>query len=191
MINRKALGSVIRCGVAAATLAGLSACDVPATTSDTYELANIDPRNVIPKSTPKAFVAAFEKYCLDEGPNTAAIERALRSTDYVRVPGNSALRSWVVDDKRPAVVVAANGLSCAVAAQARTGQTERVREMVSSRFPGAIAVPANMKPAGMESLWLVDADKNVFVFTKRRTPVGEPSQLILITVRLSPGQDLT
>jgi hypothetical protein len=191
MINRKTLGSVIRCGVAAATLAGLAACDVPATTSDAYELANMDPRNVIPKSTPKAFVASFEKYCLDEGTDTAAIERALRSTDYVRVPGNSALRSWVVDDKRPAVIVAADGLSCAVAAQARTGQTERVREMVSNRFPGAIPVPANMKPKGMESLWLVDADKNIFVFTKRRTPLGELSQLILVTVRLPPGQGLT
>lgn len=147
----------------------LAACK-PTLTSDEYELRNIKPSNIVPKSSPKALVSAFERFCLDAG-NRSDIRATLRASDYVPVPDKVGTHQvWLVDDLRPAVLL--NDTDCMVMAQSRTGQTERVKAVVAKRFPQARPVAGS----NFESLWSQD---RTLIFTRRVTPNAAPSQFML------------
>lgn len=149
-----------------------------------FELANIKPSNVIPKSSPRQFVATFERFCLKMSEGRDA---ALRAADYVptgRQPRNG-LRSYAVDDRRPFVMIGATDGqdACAVSASSRTGQTEEVRSMVARRFPGALAVdPSRVQPNG-EDAWSIG--NGAILATWRR---GHPASPATYTLALFPGE---
>lgn len=166
------------------TVAGCIAGD---TTPETLELANMNPANVIPKSSPAQLVAGFERYCLDTAP--AAVPAALRGSDYVEVPRRAGgrVRSFVVDDRRPAVMLSDDGRACAVAAASRTGQTERLRAMVARRFPGAVPVDPARIGSRTEQAWAVPGAAGGIVFVQRLTAPAQPSRLILGFQRASAG----
>ena len=87
---------------------------------EALELANIAESNIVPKSSPAQFARAFERFCLD----TPAEARAetLRAADYVPfapVRASSRVRTFVVDDRRPAVMLAGEG-DCACTRPAHT-----------------------------------------------------------------------
>ncbi|AWB49323.1 hypothetical protein HYN69_13140 [Gemmobacter aquarius] len=150
-------------------LALLAAC-TPDLTPDEYELRNMKPSNIVPKSSPKALVTAFERFCLDAG-TLAETRAALRTGDYVPVPDRvGELQVWLVDDQRPAVLL--NDTDCVVMAQSRTGQTERVKRLVASRFPQAKPVTGSR----FENLW---SEGRSLIFTRRVTPNAAPSQFML------------
>lgn len=153
----------------ASCLALIAAC-TPNLSPDEYELRNMKPANIVPKSSPKALVAAFERFCLDAG-SRAETRAALRAGDYVPVPDKvGAMQVWLVDDQRPAVLL--NDTDCVVMAQSRTGQTERVKRMVASRFPQAMPVTGSR----FENLW---SEGRSLIFTRRVTPDAAPSQFML------------
>jgi hypothetical protein len=78
-------------------------------------------------------------------------------------------------------MIAADGRSCARAARARTGQTERIGAMVARRFPGARAAdPARIGPR-TEAAW-VTPDGGMVVLNRVIRP-GRPSELLLIRLR--------
>ncbi|MFN3644479.1 MAG: hypothetical protein ACK4TB_16335 [Gemmobacter sp.] len=135
------------------------------------------PANVIPKSSPAQLVATFERYCLD----TAAPAAALKRADYVAVPrrAGSTIASFVVDDRRPAVMLSDDGRACAVAVASRSGQTERLRAMVARRFPGARPVDPARIGQQTEQAWAIPGAAGGIVFVQRLTAPAQPSQLIL------------
>lgn len=152
-----------------ASCLALSACQ-PTLNSDEYELRNMQPSNIVPKSSPKALVAAFERFCLDAG-SRAETQATLRASDYVPVPEKvGSMQVWLVDDLRPAVLL--NDTDCVVLAQSRTGQTERVNRLVAARFPQAKPVAGS----SFENLW---SDGPDLIFTRRVTPNAAPSQFML------------
>ncbi|MDR5651738.1 hypothetical protein [Ruixingdingia sedimenti] len=170
-------------------LAALAGCDAPQG-PDAQELRNIHPAHILPKSSPRQLTAVFEHICLDTPPGAAA--QALRGMDYVEVPrraspgigsGDGAIRSFAVDDRRPAVMLAADGSACAVAAAARTGQTGRIHDMVARRFPAAAPVdPARLGPR-VERAWAIAPGQVVLL--QRPYGPGQPPALILAIV--GPG----
>ncbi len=155
--------------IALAAIVSLGGCTAKLT-SDEYELRNMKPSNIVPKSSPKALVASFERFCLDQG-SRAETRAALRASDYVPVPDPVAgMQVWLVDDLRPAVLL--NDSDCVVMAQSRTGQTERVKTLVADRFPQARPVSGS----SFENLWSQDQS---LIFTRRVTPNAAPSQFML------------
>ncbi|MCC6304991.1 MAG: hypothetical protein IT545_07320 [Rhodobacteraceae bacterium] len=167
-----------------ALAAALAGCGFGDATPEMLEFENMDPENLVPKSSPAQFVAAFERYCLDQ-PSAAATAASLRATDYVEVPrrGGSGLRSFVVDDRRPAVILADDGRACGMAAESRTGQTARLRAMVARRFPAARALDPARIGANTEAAWAVADGKGAIVFVQRLTAPGQPGRLILGILR--------
>ncbi|MGA1684583.1 MAG: hypothetical protein ACO38S_08740 [Gemmobacter sp.] len=149
---------------------------------EAIELANIAEPNIVPKSSPAQFARAFERFCLD----TPAEARAetLRAADYVPfapVRASSRVRTFVVDDRRPAVMLAGEG-DCAVAAEARTGQSARVARLVAARFPAARPVePARLGP-NVEAAWLSRSGGPV-ILTLRQLRPGHPSRYTLALVQ--------
>ncbi len=150
----------------------ISACAMPNTRSaDGYELANIDIANIVPKSSPKAFVTAFENFCLPGVDDPASLPTRLRAADYVEVParGNRMFRFFVVDDKRPAVgfSVTATGVFCGVSAESRTGQANRVQSSVAANFPLARPMDPASISADAERAWAVGDGSGKTIFTLR------------------------
>lgn len=173
--RRRARPAVLACAAALA----LGGCASAAGTPERLELANMNPGNVVPKSSPAQLVAAFERFCLDT--DAAAAPAALRRSDYVEVPRRTGgmVRSFVVDDRRPAVMLSDAGRACAVAAASRTGQTERLRGMITRRFPGATPVDPARIGAQTEQAWVVPGARGGIVFVQRLTAPAQPSRLIL------------
>lgn len=147
-------------------------------TADDYELRNMSPDNIVPKSSPKAFVAAFSSYCLEPG-SPAATRARLRSGNYVPAPRKlGRMEVWVVDDRRPAVLLSET--ECVVLAKARTGQTERARQLVRDRFPTAVP----MTDARFESLWQIPGtDRSTLIFTQRNQ-ANEPESQFMLCISL-------
>ena len=144
---------MVRWASALGALALLAACDgAGGQAPDAYELGNLNPLNAVPKSSPSRLVATFAKACLD-GPQTAVgAEAALRDDGFVPLPQRrNGVTVFVSDDLRPAVMVTPAAQSCAVVAEARTGQTDAIRDMVARRFPGAAPISAPGK--GLEQAW--------------------------------------
>lgn len=185
------MGATAPCGAAAALFAGmlLSSCTPEGGyLPEEFELANIDQRNVVPKSSPRQFVGTFERFCLDMIARPERIEGALRAADYVPAGrrGQGRLPTYAVDDRRPLVIVgnASNPVMCAVAAESRTGQTQEVRAMVARRFPNAQRLDASQfRRRGIEDLWRVASEPETLVFTQRRGAPAPPSRLSLGVMR--------
>ena len=80
---------------------------------------------------------------------------------------------------------AADGTACAGAAQARTGQTERIRGLGAQTYPAARALsPAGTGPTVDEG-WSLGAGQGI-VLLRRLIRPGRPSELIVIHQR-DPG----
>lgn len=165
----------------------ITACMAPTGGSDQLELANMRPWNIVPASSAARLAGMFERVCLDGPARPEAAARLLRSAEYVEVPSRAprAIRSFLVDDSRPAVMLATDGTACAVAAQARTGQTERIRGLVAQKYPAARALsPAGTGPTVDEG-WSLGAGQGI-VLLRRVIRPGRPSELIVIHQR-DPG----
>ncbi|OIQ05458.1 MAG: hypothetical protein AUK60_10135 [Rhodobacteraceae bacterium CG2_30_10_405] len=164
----------------------LAACTAaPAATQavapEVYELANMRPGNVVPKSSPAALVSAFGKYCLDGPPDPAGVAARLRAADYVAVPQTTpnGITAFVVDDSRPMVMVSDDGRTCAVGAASRTGQSARIRGLIAKRFPGATPLdPASVSPNTELAVQAPGAQGGV-IFLQRLAPAISHSRLIL------------
>ena len=173
---------VLRLLLPLALMAGcVSPVPGPGAGADAFELANLRPAHAIPRTAPTRLIATFETTCLDgpQDPDRAAA--ALRAQDYVETRSRGQTRGFVVDDSRPAVLLGRDGRSCAVAAKARTGQSERIRAMVARRFPGASALdPARAGPRS-ERAWGLPGG-GMIVLNRMILP-GRPSELLLIHLR--------
>ncbi|UWQ33624.1 hypothetical protein K3555_03645 [Leisingera sp. M527] len=151
---------------------------------DAYELANIKDSNIVPKSSPTAFVKTFDKFCTKGPRDSQAAERLLRASSYVplRRRARNGGRVYVVDDRRPAVAVSSRG--CMVQAHSRTGQTERVRRYVAAAFPSAVRVPADrLKQHRFEEAWVLSGDQHGIVATRRTVESGNHSNYALVLYR--------
>lgn len=190
----KACGTLVPRALAALAV-GLAACTpvaspqtaVPAAGPELYEFANIRQSNIIPKSSPTAFVRAFDSFCRQGGTSAAAVARKLRAKDYVAAPraAGSQQTAFVVDDTRPMVVVSDNGRFCAVVATSRTGQTAKARAFVASHFASAPDV-AHALP-GVELLRRVEGKDPGLIVLKRRAFGVSGSQLVLAIQRDGPS----
>ncbi|WP_323042093.1 hypothetical protein [Gemmobacter sp.] len=161
-----------------ATVMTLGGCVAPG--PEGLELANIRPSNIVPKTSPARLATMFADICLDGPADADTAAARLRAMDYVEVPARHprAIRSFVVDDSRPAVMLGADGRSCALAAQSRTGQTERLRSLIAGRYPQATAFSA----AGIEQGWVLGAGQGT-VALRRVVRPGKPSELIVLRQR--------
>lgn len=158
-----------------------------------FELANIRPSNVVPKSSPSTLVKTFESFCLDGSHDPARVAARLRSASFVEVPKElpgwpslaqqTNVTAFVVDDTRPMVMISADGRTCAVAAESRTGQTARIQEMISERFPSAQPLESQTLSPGMEIAVSVTGAAAGVIFVKRLAPSISNSRLILGIVR--------
>ena len=182
----------LRAGMAILVFPALvAACAAPATEADTvpkqtvapevYEFANMRRSNIVPKSSPTALVAAFEKFCLNGSHAPARVAANLRSADYVAVPKQEpdGVTAFVVDDTRPMVMVSDNGRTCAVGATSRSGQTARIRDMIARRYPGAATLdPAEVGPNTELAVRAAGTEGGV-IFLQRLAPTISQSRLIL------------
>jgi hypothetical protein len=155
--------------------------------SNAFELANISEDNVIPKSSPSVLVRSFSTFCLDRIEAPEGIPAILRAADYVELSQDSrrSIRSFVVDDSRPLVMLMDTGGSavCAVAAESRTGQTERVERLIASSYPDAVAIdPARISPK-TESAWLIDDQPATIIFTSRFGTLSTPAEYVVSVSR--------
>jgi hypothetical protein len=169
--------------VAACASPGAPPARTPVATPEVFELANMRPSNVVPKSSPKALVSAFQKYCLNGPHDPARVAASLRAADFVAVPNASSngVSAFVVDDSRPMVMISQNGRTCAVAAAARTGQTARIRSMIAGQFPQARPVdPATVSP---NTELAVNAPGTGVIFVQRLASEISNSRLILGVLR--------
>ena len=170
--------------LAATTAAVLAGCTPsPPITPESFELANIDPDNIVPKSSPAALVRAFSDFCVDQIGNLGALPDLLRSRDYVAVPklrANGQFLFFVVDDKRPMVMLSegAQSSTCAVAAESRTGQTNRVLSFVATEFPEARPIdPARIGPTA-EAAWFI-GETTTIIFILREGTQSAPAQIVV------------
>lgn len=151
MMRAPVHGAVRSAGVLA-TLA-LTACG-PDIDSDTAELATIYPWNVLPKSSPTALRQTFDRYCVNGPTSPAALEARLRAAGYVRMKHTGAAQVYLVDDRRPAVVL--SDRLCGARATSRTGQTEEINTYVARTFPKARSVSTETIDAEVEQAWAIE-----------------------------------
>lgn len=168
----------------AVALAALSACASAGDTPyDTFELANIRPSNVIPKSSPASLVGTFRKHCLANLGDGDATARSLVAADYVenRRARTATARGFVVDDRRPAVMVSdgPDMFFCSVIAESRTGQTTRSRSFVAQAFPGAREVDPKPYGRDKEAVWIVSQAPATLVFLSRSGSPSTPATFAL------------
>ena len=149
-------------------------------TPEVLEIANMRLSNVVPKSSPAALVQNFERFCLG-GSTPASIRAALRASDYVEAPSlqPNGVTAFVVDDRRPMVMLDDAGLLCAVGAQSRTGQTARIHRMINSRFPNADVLDPASISTNTEYAVRVGGAGGDIIFLQRIAPLVTQSKLIL------------
>ncbi|UWQ80248.1 hypothetical protein K3725_04340 [Leisingera sp. S132] len=170
--------------LAALTAALAAGCARQGLGPDAYELANIKGSNIVPKSSPTAFVKAFDKFCAKGPADPQSAERLLRASSYVPLPrkARNGGRVYVVDDRRPAVAVSSRG--CMVQSYSRTGQTERVRRYVAETFPAAVRVPEDqLRRHKLEEAWIISGDQHGIVATRRTVESGNHSNYALVLYR--------
>jgi hypothetical protein len=166
-----------------AALAILAACTPsPPISPEFFELANIDPDNIVPKSSPTVLVRAFSDFCVDQIDTLGGVPALLRARDYVAVPEirPNGARLYVVDDRRPMVMLSdgAESRTCAVAAESRTGQTSRVLSFVATEFPEARPIdPAGIGPTA-EAAWFL-GEKSTIIFILREGAPSSPAQIVV------------
>lgn len=172
----------IRGGACALALMLLAACG-PEPGPETIELRAMPPALAVPATAPAALVASFESLCLDGPRAPDALAQRLRATDYVEAPqrGAGGMRSFVVEDRRPMVMLSADGTACAVAARARSGQRARIDAMMARRFPDAPAVTV----AGAEIAWHAGPPQGVILLRRVNHP-AQPSRVVLARIAPQP-----
>jgi len=159
---------------AAAVSVMLTAGGCVATTSDEIELRNVDWWKVIPKSSPSQLVNAFDRYCFAADGSTA--HARLIDDDYVQVPKRGEINNYVVDSKKPLVMLSGSGSAygCAVAAEARTGQRNKMITYIEGRSDKSVPVSTT---SNGDTFWQLDA--NSIAFVKRSGPIGQPPQILI------------
>lgn len=160
----------------------ISACSPDNLGPDELEFANIRTGHIVPKSSPKALIAAFDSYCVSAPRARGAADRLLRSADYVPVRkyGRKGVRVYVVDDKRPAI--ARSSAMCIAQASSRTGQTYALQEYVLEKFPHAKPMDTASLPKDIEQAWMV-SNPPAMVASQRRIEIGNYSSFGLIYFR--------
>ncbi len=173
----------MRAIAAVALLVAAAGCGGPTTDADRAELDNIAPWNVVPKSSPAQLVTGFERFCLDGPRDLDALDGALRDGGYVPTGARHPTRGqvYLVDDRRPAIAVTRR--MCVAQARARTGQTERVRDMVASRFPDARPMDPAAFGTGVEQAWRVVTPLPGIVATRRMSTLGRRNGFSVILFR--------
>ena len=152
---------------------------------DKVELSNIRPAHVVPKSSPTSFVSTFEQMCLQPLNSGSAFEPTLRNASYVptRRANAHGYRAYIVDDRRPAVLIRERNdhRACAVMAIARTGQTQRVVNAVPRLFPNAkVASPSLVE--GAENVWVEEGVRKRVIFTSRDQSTTRRAQYRLAVI---------
>ena len=164
----------------ALTTALLASCGTgPTAGPGAIELANIRPWNIVPKSSPRQLITAFRRYCLADTQTQA--RAALRSSDYVKTRNRGGgIETYVVDDRKPAVMLTRNagGSGCAVVAAARTGQNNRFADFVVAEFPKVVPVDPRRISARTENAWLAAGPSGGILYVQRQGPRHAPTQVI-------------
>ncbi len=158
----------------------LAGCTTAGLGPDALEIANIRHYNEVPRSSPAALVRAFDRFCVNRPKDPDAADALLRGASYVplRKRSGSDARVYLVDDRRPAVVLGRN--ICLVQAKSRTGQTEKTRAFVAGAFPGARPMSPESFAEDIEQAWIVPGDPPVVIATQRRLEPGNKSRYSLI-----------
>lgn len=163
-------------GIALACATIFAGCSPEAPTADRLELATIWPGNVIPKSTPRELVTAFDAVCV-KTKDPAAQENALRNAGYV--PTNTtrgkARQVFVSDNRAPAIAISRD--MCIARATARTGQSNAVGRYVAATFPDARPLDSDDFSVDVEQAWDVGGS---ILATARNRWVGNRSSYSVI-----------
>ena len=157
----------------------ISGCSPDNLGPDELEFANIRTDRIVPRSSPKALIAAFDSYCVSAPREREAADRLLRSADYVPVRkyGRKGVRVYVVDDRRPAI--ARSSAMCIARARSRTGQTYALQEYVMDKFPDARPMDPESLPKDIEQAWTV-SNPPAIVASQRRIEIGNHSSFGLV-----------
>ncbi len=155
-------------GLACAALAG---CE--STTRDP-EFASMAETNIVPKSSPSNIIATFKNICL--AGSLAEKQTRLRKAEYIEKRDlGRGVSTYVVDNSNPAVMLFGNS-ACGVAAEARTGQSNRYTDYVAETFPMARAFnPKTIGPRA-ESAWITP--KGDVIWLERHGPKVAPPRVI-------------
>ena len=166
-------------------------------TPEMFELANIKDSNVVPKSAPRTFVAAFDTHCVAKMNAFDSIPEGLRAANYVQMPRvvpaqatQTRVQMYAVDDKRPLVMLSSDGAPpvCAVAAASRTGQTAAVDRYVAATFPNATALDPARIGKTTERAWLTGTNPNRLVTTTRKGRPNEPASVMLMIMNAADAK---
>ncbi len=165
---------------------GLAGCSSAVIARDAAELENIWDHNVIPKAYPKAFVGSFDRFCLTNISKPEEIPQKLRAADYVQIKASAGFKSFVVDTKLPLVSVKSTPkvTHCFVAAEARTGQSTRVENLIASQYHNAKPVDPRSVGHQVDRAWLLDRDEPTLIYTLRDGSTFDTPRYVLGVVEL-------
>lgn len=153
----------------ASTIAGCASGANDMTAAERHELSNMPEFFMVPPTRPAALVASFRRYCVETPDDIAARSAMLRAADYVPMGGwTDGKRSFVVQDRRPMVILSESGRLCAVRAKARSGQDSAIRREIAGAYPDARVMPAS---ENYDAAWETVPDQRE-VIALIRTPGG-------------------
>jgi len=163
----------------------ISACTSAVNPQQAAEVENIRANNVIPKSTPKALIAGFSRFCQDNIRDLAALPAKLNRADYVEIRAPGQFRTYIVDSKQPAVSFKASGKTahCFVAAEARTGQASAIERYVAAEHPGARELDPVTSGLPAERVWLLPDLAPTLVYLRRFGSIHGTPRLALGIIR--------
>lgn len=185
MSRRNWINQAIAAGLAVAIVVPLAACSNAVNRREADELENIWRSNVIPKTTPKRFVSAFEDVCLAHIQNPDQTAAKLRADDYVEMTGQAGFRTFVVDTKLPLISfkTAPDRLHCYASAEARTGQSARVNDLVAS-LPNARPVGPAVTKLPAEQAWLIGPGNSTLIYTMRNGSTFDHPRYVVGVIHL-------
>lgn len=165
-----------------ATTCVLAGCDVPAAIPNRAELLNFRPSHIVPKTSPTAFVTAFRRYCL--AGDSATAQGRLRADDYIPTRAFGRDDVYVVDDRKPMVMITDDG--CAIRAASRAGQTNAVADFLATQAAEPVD-PARTGAPGAESAWLLSDPAPALVLQTRTRLSARESHLSLMRFPVEPS----
>ncbi|MEO0774673.1 MAG: hypothetical protein AAFZ04_16005 [Pseudomonadota bacterium] len=131
---------------------------------------------MIPKSTPRELVTAFDAFCVKTN-GTAAQEATLRNAGYV--PTNTTRgevrQVFVIDNRAPAIAI--SDTMCIARATARTGQSNAVGRYVAEAFPTAQPLKRDDFSVDIEQAWAIPGG---ILATARNRWIGNRSSYSVI-----------
>lgn len=150
----------------------LGACSAQNVAPDAAELANISAFKMVPKSSPRQLVLAFDRFCVNRKDTLAAQDDALRAAGYVPVAAapNATARTYVVDSDRPAIAMSER--MCVVRARSRTGQTDRFETYIADTFEQARSLPPAAFGRRIEKAWQLNDQPARVIATERSSQLG-------------------